>query len=265
MQKRYNGYHFAGGGEGMFNPFSVLNTFANRRFASYWFETGTPTFLVHALKQTDFDLQTFTEGITVPAEALTNYRADGGNPTPILYQSGYLTIKNYEMKSGLYTLGFPNGEVEYGFLNELLPLYTPWAKDSQGFSIVQFLNDLRNGDVDSFLTRLQAFFANVPYELNDKTERHYQTIFYLVFTLMGQFTQAEVRSAKGRADTVVTTEDTVYVFEFKLSGAATAEDALRQINEKGYLVPYAAGNRKLIKVGVEFDTTARTLKRWKIE
>jgi hypothetical protein len=262
MQRLYNGYHFSGNGEGVFNPFSVLNTLADSCFGDYWFKTGTPTFLVQGLKKTDYDLRTLTEGITVPEDALTNYRANGANSIPLLYQSGYLTIKKSDRKFRLYTLGFPNGEVEYGFLNELLPLYTPWAENNQDFSIFKFIEDLQKGNIDAFMTRLRAFFADIPYELNDKTERHYQTLFYLVFRLMGQYAQAEVRSAAGRADAVVITEKQVYVFEFKLSGNGTAEDALRQINDKGYLLPYTAGIRQLIKVGAEFDSATRTLGRW---
>ncbi|GHV89841.1 ATPase AAA [Spirochaetia bacterium] len=262
MQRLYNGYHFAGDGEGVFNPFSVLNTLASSRFGDYWFKTGTPTFLVQGLKKIDYDLRTLTEGVTVPEDALSNYRANSTNSIPLLYQSGYLTIKKYDRKFRLYTLGFPNGEVEYGFLNELLPLYTPWSEDPQGFSIFKFIEDLQKGDTDAFMTRLRSFFADIPYELNDKTERHYQTVFYLVFRLMGQYARAEVRSAAGRADAVITAGNIVYVFEFKLSGNGTAEAALQQIDDKGYLLPYTAGDRRLVKVGAEFDPATRTLGRW---
>ena len=134
---------------------------------------------------------------------------------------------------------------------------------SQGFYIGKFVQDLRTGDYDSFLTRLEAFFGDIPYELNDQTERHYQVIFYLVFKLMGQFTEAEVRSARGRADAVVKTPKYIYVFEFKLNG--TVEEALKQIDEKGYLIPYQADHRKVVKVGVNFDSSTRTIGEWVIE
>jgi hypothetical protein len=201
--------------------------------------------------------------MVVSEESLSNYRADRGNVTPLLYQSGYLTIKGYDRRSGLYTLGFPNEEVEHGFLNELLPLYVPWVKDDQGFFIYKFIDDLQKDDVDAFMNRLKAFFADIPYELNDKTERHYQVLFYLVFRLMGQFAQAEVRSSAGRADTVVITDTTVYVFEFKLLGNGTADGALKQIDDKGYLIPYTASGRRLVKVGAVFDAATRTLGEWK--
>ncbi|MDR3247956.1 MAG: ATP-binding protein [Treponema sp.] len=267
MRKRYNGYHFskenASLGEGVYNPFSALNAFADRDFSNYWFKTGTPTFLAQALKTAGVELNLLSEGMIVSEESLTDYRADRSNAIPLLYQSGYLTIKGYNRKTGLYTLGFPNEEVEHGFLNELLPLYSPWVKGDQGFFIYQFIDDLQKGDVDAFMNRLKAFFAEIPYELNDKTERHYQTLFYLVFRLMGQFAQAEVRSGAGRADTVVITDTTVYVFEFKLSGNGTVDDALNQIDNKGYLIPYSASGRKLVKVGVVFDSATRTLGEWR--
>ncbi|GHU24578.1 ATPase AAA [Spirochaetia bacterium] len=266
MRKRFNGYHFCENGTGIYNPFSVLNTFADNQFKYYWFQTGTPTFLVNLLKNADFDIRAFDTGITINSRSIDDYRTGNSDPTPLLYQSGYLTIKNYDRELDEYTLGFPNEEVEYGFLEELLPLYTHKQEtDPQGFSIQKFYKDLRDRDVDGFMARLRAFFADIPYELNDKTERHYQALFYITFRLMGQFAQVEVRSAKGRADIIVTTKDTIYVFEFKLAGNGTVEEALKQIDEKGYLIPYSAGKLKLVKVGAEFDPAERTISRWKFE
>jgi hypothetical protein len=269
MRRRFNGYHFSGygnmeGGSGVYNPFSVLNTFAAGRFQYYWFQTGTPTFLIKLLQQADFDLRDFARGITIEGSSIYDYRIQGGNPVPILYQSGYLTITGYNEQLDEYTLGFPNEEVRYGFLNFLLPCYLP-GLEGQCFSVTRFIKELQKGDVEAFMTRLRAFFSSIPYELNDKTERHYQAIFYVAFTLMGQYAGAEVRGAAGRADAVVTTEDTVYVFEFKLAGRGTAEDALRQIEEKGYLIPWTAGGKKLVKVGAVFDPATRTLGEWKAE
>ncbi|MDR3338640.1 MAG: ATP-binding protein [Candidatus Symbiothrix sp.] len=261
MKKRYDGYHFSKDSEGMYNPFSVLNTFASMDFRDYWFKTGTPTFLVNLLKREDFDIRNLESNVTIDARSIDDYRMDDDNPVPILYQSGYLTIKDYDRLCDEYILGFPNGEVEYGFLYELLPAYAPRNMNGD-FSVGKFVRDLLAGNVDGFMTRLRAFFAGIPYELNDKTERHYQTVFYLVFKLMGQFVEAEQRSAAGRADAIVITADTVYVFEFKLAGNATAEDALKQIDEKGYLIPFTAGTRKIVKIGAEFNATDRTLSRW---
>ena len=190
------------------------------------------------------------------------YRAETKNPLPMIYQSGYLTIKNFDKSLNLYTLGFPNDEVKYGFLKFLIPYYTPISSDETDFNAVKFVRELQSGDVHSFMERMKSFFADIPYELNTKTERHYQVIFYLVFKLMGQYVDAEVRSAKGRADAVVETKDRIYVFEFKLEG--TVDEALKQIDEKGYLLPYRTDGRELVKVGVSFNAEERNIGEYKV-
>ena len=260
MKRLYDGYHFFQNSLGVFNPFSVLNALKAKVFDNFWFQTGTPTFLVELLKRSDYDLRTLIDGIEAPASSFMEYRVDANNPIPLIYQSGYLTIKDYDREFGNYLLEFPNDEVRYGFINFLIPYYTSMANDDQGFYIGKFVQELRSGDYDSFLTRLQAFFADFPYELSDKTERHYQVVFYLVFKLVGQFTDAEVRSARGRADAVVKTPKYIYVFEFKLNG--TADQALRQIDDKGYLIPYQSDGRELVKIGVEFSAEERNIGRW---
>ena len=213
------------------------------------------------LKKTDYDLRNL-EGIELPSNQFADYRADADYPIPVIYQSGYLTIKGYDKEFRSYTLGFPNDEVKYGFLNFLVPYYTGVPSNENLFNIRHFVNELRSGDVDAFLTRLRAFFAGIPYELNDKTERHYQAIFYLVFRLLGQYIDVEERSAKGRADAVVKTKDFVYVFEFKLDG--NVDEALKQIDDKGYLLPYSIDHRSLFKIGVSFDSAERNIGEWKI-
>ena len=263
MTQQYDGYHFHPQGAGMFNPFSVLNAFDKQEFGNYWFQTGTPTFLVKSLQKADYDLRTLMDGVEASAITFTEYRAETDNPIPLIYQSGYLTIKDFDKRFKVYTLGFPNDEVRYGFLNFLVPFYTPITDDKKNFYIGRFIRELENGDVDAFMQRFEAFFADFPYELNDKTERHYQVVVYLIFKLMGQFTQAEVHSAKGRADAIVQTPNYVYVFEFKLNG--TAEEALLQINEQGYAKPFMADTRKVVKVGVEFSAETRNVKRWLVE
>jgi len=263
MTRQYDGYHFHPYADGVYNPFSVLNAFYKREFGDYWFQTGTPTFLVKSLLRSDYDLRTLIDGVETPAINFTEYRADANNPIPLIYQSGYLTIKGYDKEFKIYNLGFPNDEVRYGFLNFLIPYYTPVTDDKKGFYIGRFVQDLRNGEVDAFMQRFEAFFADFPYELNDKTERHYQVVVYLIFKLMGQFTQVEVRSAKGRADAIVQTPKYIYVFEFKLNG--TAEDALQQINDKGYAAPFQTDGRQVVKVGVEFSAEARNVSRWLVD
>ncbi|NDV60556.1 ATP-binding protein [Bacteroides sp. 519] len=263
MKAQYDGYHFSKNSSGMFNPFSVLNSFSKQEFGNYWFQTGTPTFLVELLKRSNYDLRELIDGVETSPNAFTQYRVEADNPIPVFYQSGYLTIKKYDEEFGLYTLGFPNNEVRYAFLDFLLPYYTKITEDETSFNITRFVRELRAGQVDAFIERLRSFFADIPYELNDRTERHYQVVFYLVFTLLGQFTEAEVRSARGRADAVVKTKDHIYVFEFKLNG--TAEEALRQIDEKGYLIPYLVDGREVVKVGVQFDAESRNIGEYLVD
>ena len=260
MTQQYDGYHFALQTEGMFNPFSVLNTLKFGNFRNYWFQTGTPTYLVDMLKESDYDLRLLVEGIQAKPSAFTEYRADANNPIPMIYQSGYLTITGYDKEYDMYILGFPNEEVRYGFLEYLIPYYTAVTTDASGFHIAGFCKELKAGETEAFMERLKVFFAGMSYELNNKNEKHYQAIFYVVFTLMGQYVQPEVRSAKGRADAVVKTKDYIYVFEFKLNG--TAEEAIQQIDDVGYLISYQKDGRKLVKVGVEFSKEERNISRF---
>jgi hypothetical protein len=264
VRRNFNGYHFCENSEGVFNPFSLLNTFDNKRIGYYWFATGTPTFLFGELARTGFDLKRFGGRIEISEFEINEYRSGDMNPVPLLYQSGYLTITGYDRELRAYSLGFPNEEVKYGFLDNLCRYLFP-AAEGRGLDVLAFTRALRAGEVDGFLTELRAFFASIPYDLYfAKGESYYQTVFYLVFTLLGQFAEAEVRSGAGRADAVVKTRDRVYVFEFKLDSGGTAEEALEQIEEKGYLLPYSAGGRRLVKVGVVFDTEKRTLGEWRV-
>ncbi|MDR3252818.1 MAG: ATP-binding protein, partial [Tannerella sp.] len=256
MKRRYDGYHFAKESVGMYNPFSVLQTFFCLDFVNYWFQSGTPTFLARMVRNAGLDIRKFEGDIPISADSISDYRVELNDPTPLLYQTGYLTIKGYNAMFNEYLLGFPNEEVKYGFLNVLLPMYVARWTDGD-FSIPQFAKDLWAGNVDGFMTRLRAFFASIPNELENKTEKHYQTIFHLLFTMMGQYVQSEVHTAVGNADAVVKTADTVFVFEFKLDENSTAEAALKQIDDKSYTIPYTAGNRKILKIGVEFDTQKR--------
>jgi hypothetical protein len=263
MTQQYDGYRFALQTDSMFNPFSVLNALKFSDFDNYWFQTGTPTYLVSLLKESNYDLRLLMDGIEVKPSAFTEYRADANNPVPMIYQSGYLTISDYDKKYDIYTLKFPNEEVRFGFLEYLIPYYTAVPTDASGFHITKFCKELEAGDTEDFMERLKVFFADIPYELNNKNEKHYQAIFYVIFTLMGQYVKTEVRSSKGRADAVVKTRDYIYVFEFKLNG--TAEEAIQQIDDKGYLIPYQLDGRKLVKVGVEFSKEERNINRFIVE
>jgi hypothetical protein len=265
VRRNFNGYRFCKNSESVYNPFSVLNTFDRRDIQYYWFATGTPTFLFDELKRTEFDVRQFEGSIEISETAVNDYEPGDLSPVPLLYQTGYLTITGYDRELCSYHLGFPNGEVKYGFLNNLYRYLFPATGSANGLSVLSFIKAVRAGEIETFLTQLRAFFASIPYDLYfAKGEAYYGTIFYIVFTLLGQFTEAEMRSAAGRADAVVKTKDAVYVFEFKLDTAGTVEDALKQIDEKGYLIPYTVDRRKLVKVGVVFDTERRTLGEWRI-
>jgi hypothetical protein len=215
------------------------------------------------LKNSQMDIREIDGDISMPAKNITDYSPEDNDPIPILYQSGYLTVKSYDAMFNSYVLGYPNDEVRYGFLQELLPAYLPIGRYLlNDFFSGDFVKKLMNDDTEGFMTAMRAFFASIPYDLTYKTERHYQLVFYLLFTLMGQFVQTEVKSARGRADAVVYTANAIYVFEFKMGKNATAEQAIQQIEEKGYLIPYTAGSRQLVKVGAEFSAEERTLSRW---
>jgi hypothetical protein len=267
LKKLYDGYHFAKESTDIYNPFSVLNTFDSLDFGYYWFKTGTPTFLVNALRNYNYDIRKLENNVDIPVNSVMDYRVENQNLIPLLYQSGYLTIKSYEQDGNFYVLGFPNEEVKYGFLNELLPAFVFTPITTGNFSIIEFMQQIKNDDIEGFMTSLKAFFTKIPYDAikqENRDEQYYQHVFYLLFTLMGQFVEIEVKNNKGRADAIVKTADSIYVFEFKMDENATAEDALTQINSKDYAIPYTADHRKLVKIGVEFSQTERGVKRWLI-
>ena len=262
LKEQYDGYHFVEYSEDIYNPFSLLNTFAKMKFGSYWFETGTPTFLVELLQRSKYDLHRLTEEMAT-ADSLGGIDSMETNPVPILYQSGYLTIKGYDKRFKTYMLGFPNLEVEEGFIRFLLPFYSGTSKSDSAFEIVHFVREVEGGDIDAFMRRLQSFFADTPYELARDLELHYQNVLFIVFKLLGFYTQAEYHTSNGRVDMVVKTDRYIYVMEFKLEG--TAEEALRQINEKQYALPFAADGRTLYKLGVNFSNATRGIEKWVIE
>lgn len=261
LKKCYDGYHFVENTEGIYNPFSLLNTFKYKKFGSYWFETGTPTYLVDLLRNNHYDLERMTHEET-DADVLNSIYGDE-EPIPVIFQSGYLTIKEYDKRFGLYRLGFPNREVEEGFIKFLMPFYTRFSKIEAPFEIQKFVREIEQGQPEAFLKRLQSFFADTPYELVRELELHYQNVLFIIFKLVGFYTQAEYHTSEGRVDLVVKTTDYIYVMEFKLEG--TAEEAIRQINEKHHALPFEADPRKLFKVGVSFCNKTRNIGKWIIE
>ena len=262
LKLQYDGYHFSKNCEDIFNPFSLLSAFDQKSYENFWFSTGTPTFLIDLLKESNFDIQKL-DGVEARAEQFDAPTKKISSPIPVLFQSGYLTIKAYNPMFQVYTLAYPNREVRYGFLESLIPAYVHVQPTDDTFYFMSFAQDLMKGDVEQCMVRTQSFFASIPYDLENSSEKHYQTVFYLIFRLMGQYVDTEVKSAIGRADVVVKLQDAVYVFEFKVDG--TAAEALAQINSKGYAIPYEAGHRKVVKIGVNFDSATRTIGEWVIE
>ena len=268
LKKHYDGYHFSINSEGMYNPFSLLNALQMKAFMNFWFKSGTPTFLVKLLKIKNFNLTNFNDDIRISVHSIDDYRVNNDNLVPLLYQSGYLTIKGYEPELNSVILGFPNEEVKYGFYNELIPEYIPAVSQSTDFYIVNFVTDIKDNNIDNFMFRLKSFFAKIPYDLNNKTEKHFQTIFWLFFELIGQFVEVEVHSAIGRADAVVKTNTHIYVFEFKITITdkyrKSPEYALDQIKSKNYTLQYTTSKKEVVKIGVQFDSKKRTIGDWKI-
>lgn len=261
LKSQYDGYHFSEISPDIYNPFSLLNALTAEKYDNYWFSSGTPTFLIELLARMQFDV-TLLEDIVLPSTEFDRSTDTITDPIPVLYQSGYITIKAYNPQLKLYTLAYPNEEVRNGFINCLLPAFVHQSTGQNAFYIVNFVEDMLRGDIVSCLERTRAFFASIPNDLENKTEKHYQTIFYLLFRLMGQYIETEVKSAIGRADVVMKTARAIYVFEFKLDG--TAQQAMDQIGSKAYAIPYTPDTRPVVKIGVNFDTATRTLGEWVI-
>ncbi len=254
LKEQYDGYHFCLNSVGVYNPFSLLNTFKKKIFSDYWFETGTPSFLVELLQKTDYDLNRIQKE-EIPSEVLNSVENFSRNPIPMIYQSGYLTIKGYNEEFKKYSLGFPNNEVKEGFIKYMMPFYTPVDEIESAFFVERFVEDVRNGNTEDFMERLKAMFANGNYKVTGEMEKYFQNALYFVFMMMGFYTEVERHTSRGRADIVIQTKDYVYVMELKLDGSA--EEALQQIEDKGYAEPFAKDSRKLYKIGVNFSSATR--------
>ena len=262
LKEDYDGYHFCPDSPGIYNPFSLLNTFSAKRYGSYWFETGTPTYLVELLKMHSYSLYRLANEKTT-SKVLDSIDSASRNPVGVIYQSGYLTIKGYIPEARIFELGFPNREVEEGFLDFLLPYYTPLEESESGFAIWEFIQDVKAGNVDGFMERLQSFLSDCPYEIARDIELHYQNVLFIVFRLAGLYTRVEYHTSRGRIDMVVQAADYVYVMEFKLDGSA--EQAMQQIEEKQYALPFAKDSRKVFRIGVNFSSETRNIDKWIVE
>lgn len=262
LKRKYDGYHFSKNSEDVYNPFSLIKALASGDIGDYWFDSGTPTYIIKLLQKYNVGLR----DLTGQDAGVSDFDVSPENMTtalPLLYQSGYLTIKHYEPMIDLYTLGYPNEEVRTGMVRSLAANYLTPAEGTNSSFVIKFVKAVIADDMEQALTLMRAYLAGVSYRLSNKTERDVQTIFYLVFSLIGSFIKVEEESAHGRADVVITLPSVVYVMELKFDGSADA--ALRQIDEKGYLIPYTADGKRLIKVGVNYSSEERTITEWRIE
>lgn len=261
LQEDYDGYHFDVGAPGIYNPFSLLNTFKNLTFRDYWFETGTPSFLVEQLQKADYPLDLMTEE-EVSADTLNCIDIMDENPLPLLYQSGYLTIHDYDRRFQTLKLGFPNREVREGFIKYLVPFYIPRTSNRYSFYIGNFVKDVERGDAEGFMRRLESLFARGDYQIMGDKEVYFQNVMYVLFMVLGFYVDVERHTTDGRMDIMVKTAGYIYIFEQKID--QSADVALRQIEEKGYDAPFAADRRKVYKIGINFSTDKRIIDDWRI-
>lgn len=266
LKRQYDGYHFGEGLVDIYNPFSLLNAFKSRRISDYWFASGTPTYLVRLLRHTEENLDELT-GRFYAARQFVDYKADVEKPLPMIYQSGYLTIKDYDREENTFLLDFPNNEVKNGFLSVVASDYLRPVTDMESW-IRDVVSALKKGDPDKFRRLLTSFLSDIPYTMRRKEnererERYFHYTFYLIMRLVSVYTvYTEKEQSGGRVDCIVETDHYVYIFEFKLDG--TAGEALKQIDERGYARPYLDDPRKLYRIGVNFSSETGTVDDWKM-
>ncbi|MBQ5508279.1 MAG: AAA family ATPase, partial [Muribaculaceae bacterium] len=263
LRDRYDGYHFGQDMIDVYNPFSIVNAFSSMELDDYWFSSGTPAALIKILDMYNFQLgdientQLFKSDFDQPFDNMSS-------AIPILYQSGYLTIKDYNYEENIYTLGIPNQEVHSGFYRALMPRYLTNNEADNRSLLMAVKRAMIADDIDAALRAAQSYLSALPYELSNKTERDFETLLRVMFDCIGIETQTEVRSARGRCDVVLKSRRTIYVLELKISSTATVEDALAQIDEKNYLIPYWNDPRRKVKVGVTVNPDTRTIEQWKV-
>ena len=263
LKAMYDGYHFSENTSiDIYNPFSLLNSLTERKFRNYWFQTGTPTFLIKLLQENDYDLKDLSEG-KITAKDLTSKESMMNAPVALFYQSGYLTIKDYNKKSGAYKLGYPNKEVEESFLDFILPKYMHTNENASFSYVEKMYENLENGEIEDFLKTMKTFFASVPYDLIKDTENHYQTVIFIICKLIGFIVEAEYKIVNGRIDMIVRTDNFLYLFEFKFD--KSAEEALQQIDSKDYPLAFQRDERKLYKIGVNFSSQTKNIDEYIIQ
>lgn len=260
LKREYDGYHFSKRGEGIYNPFSLLNAFERKDFRHYWMATGTPSFLIKILENRNWNLSEIS-GVTVSESDIIGSDLYLNNPIPLLFQSGYLTIKGYDAEFNEYILDYPNEEVGEGFNSDLLQSYS--GKKDPEMLIRNIVRDVRQGKADSFMESIESLLSDIPYDQILDRELHYENMMYLVMKLLGFHTHTEYKTSSGRIDMVIETERYIYILEFKLHG--TPQEALAQIHEKGYYKPFDKGGKEVILIGASFDDKKRNLHSWLIE
>ena len=270
LAKMYDGYHFTYEVDGVYNPFSLLKCFKQRSFDSYWFDTATPTMLIKTLEKKPSDLLRYTKPIIIQESAFKNYDPESENVLPVLYQSGYLTIKDYDNDSELYTLGIPNREVEKGLFEIIIPKFTTITTDELGLSIENFRQSFIHADIEKLMNLLKAALADIPTILKkNQCENYYETVTHVIFRQTGFSVVSEFQSIAGRSDIVVTTKDSVFIFELKMDkGRAfeeVAAEALSQIDTGGYADRFTVSGKQMYKVGVVFSSDGKGLCGWKVK
>lgn len=267
LKKQYDGYHFSDELTDIYNPFSLLNAFASSRVDDYWFRSGTPSYLIRLLNHTHEDLDELTGKYYDPSEFI-DYKADVEKPLPMIYQSGYLTIKDCDLSMNTFLLDFPNNEVRKGFVTLVANNYLQ-TKDDTGSMVRELVMALKSANLDRFRKHLTSFLADIPYSMRRKEnererERYFHYTFYLIMRMMSCYTiYTEKQQSEGRVDCIIEVPNYVYIFEFKLDGTAT--EALAQINDKGYALPYATDSRPLYRIGVSFSSETGTIEDWAVE
>ena len=262
LKANYDGYHFAGDIRDVYNPYSLLTALKNRMITDSWYRTGTPTHLIKMLKRTDVPIKNL-DGSPCTFARLTEGNVTGDDIIATLYYTGYLTIKQYNRAMSSVILGYPNGEVRRGFLDNVLALSTNVNAGESSTLVLELAMAVQSGDIAGYLEKLRSFFADFPYELVKRNEAHYQDVIYCITKLLGFYVQAEYRTSSGRADMILGTKEAVYVFEFKLD--AGADVAMSQIDAKEYALPFAADGRRVVKVAVSFSSETRNIANWTIE
>lgn len=263
LKENYDGYHFTRDCPDLYNPFSLLNALEDKDVADYWFASGTPTFLLKILRSREGEVRDFFNGET-DSSALADISSYNVDPMVMLFQTGYLTIKEYDPEGDRYTLGIPNEEVRRGLMRGLLPIFSGTDKISSGTFIIKFVSEVKRGDPEGFLKLLQSFLADIPYDLSkNKPEVYFENNLYIIFKLVGFEVDTEYRTSHGRIDIVLKTADYIYVMELKLKG--TAKSAIAQIDKQDYMLPFVSDGRKLFKIGVNFSPRTRNISRWIIE